>query len=262
MDAPAGHHFTTDEKTSNSIGQDDSYRRYSSSGRRSRTIRHFMSAALFTAAVLLFLRKVYVSDRSELHNAPTEIHSGLVKLEAHIMSKCPDARDCLRQLIVPAMEQVGDKVAFRLSYIGRIVNNETDEVECKHGPPECLGNMIQLCAERIYPDPKLYLGFATCMTSSYSQIPDRELVEHCAMEHGIDLDRVKRCLSDEGHGTELLRSSVQRSIDHNVTKSCTVRLAGEIRCIRDGGRWYDCPGGSNVDDLVRDINQLYSPNVA
>jgi len=42
-----------------------------------------------------------------------------VALEAHIMSKCPDARDCLQQLVVPAMEQVSDKVDFRMSYIGR-----------------------------------------------------------------------------------------------------------------------------------------------
>ena len=43
---------------------------------------------------------------------------GLVPLEAHIMSKCPDARDCLRDLIVPAMEKISEKVDFRLSFIG------------------------------------------------------------------------------------------------------------------------------------------------
>lgn len=42
-----------------------------------------------------------------------------VPLEAHVMSKCPDARDCLRDLVVPAMEQVADMVDFRLSFIGR-----------------------------------------------------------------------------------------------------------------------------------------------
>ncbi len=42
-----------------------------------------------------------------------------VALEAHIMSKCPDAKDCLQKLVVPAMEQISDKVDFQLSYIGR-----------------------------------------------------------------------------------------------------------------------------------------------
>lgn len=42
-----------------------------------------------------------------------------VPLEAHIMSKCPDARDCLQQLVVPAMEQISDRVNFDLSFIAR-----------------------------------------------------------------------------------------------------------------------------------------------
>ena len=45
--------------------------------------------------------------------------SRLVPLEAHIMSKCPDAKDCLRDLVVPAMEKIVDMVEFDLSFIGR-----------------------------------------------------------------------------------------------------------------------------------------------
>lgn len=51
-----------------------------------------------------------------------ESNRSLVPLEAHIMSKCPDARDCLRDLVVPAMEQVVDKVNFTLSFIGSYVD--------------------------------------------------------------------------------------------------------------------------------------------
>lgn len=43
----------------------------------------------------------------------------LIPFEAHIMSKCPDARDCLKDMVVPAMVQISDKVDFKLSYIGR-----------------------------------------------------------------------------------------------------------------------------------------------
>lgn len=42
-----------------------------------------------------------------------------IALEAHIMSKCPDAQDCLHDLILPAMEQISDKVDFKLSFIAR-----------------------------------------------------------------------------------------------------------------------------------------------
>lgn len=45
----------------------------------------------------------------------------LVPLEAHIMSKCPDARDCLQMLVLPTMQRVLNKVNFTLSYIGTYV---------------------------------------------------------------------------------------------------------------------------------------------
>jgi hypothetical protein len=45
-------------------------------------------------------------------------YSGKVPLEAHIMSKCPDARDCLHDMILPAMQNISHKVDFKLSYIG------------------------------------------------------------------------------------------------------------------------------------------------
>ena len=51
-------------------------------------------------------------------------HTRLVPLEAHVMSKCPDAKICLEELIVPAMEQVVDMVDFRLSYIGSVDAND------------------------------------------------------------------------------------------------------------------------------------------
>lgn len=42
-----------------------------------------------------------------------------IPLEAHIMSKCPDAQECLQDLVLPAMEQISDKVNFQLSFIAR-----------------------------------------------------------------------------------------------------------------------------------------------
>jgi len=46
---------------------------------------------------------------------------GRVPLEAHIMSRCPDARDCLHDMILPAMQEISHKVDFKLSYIGKCV---------------------------------------------------------------------------------------------------------------------------------------------
>ena len=41
-------------------------------------------------------------------------------------SKCPDAADCIRELIIPTMQNVSsDKVDFRLSFIGKYVLHST-----------------------------------------------------------------------------------------------------------------------------------------
>lgn len=49
----------------------------------------------------------------------TKLAENKIPLEAHIMSKCPDAKDCLQKLVLPAMEQISDKVEFKLSFIAR-----------------------------------------------------------------------------------------------------------------------------------------------
>ena len=49
----------------------------------------------------------------------TEVAEKKIPFEAHIMSKCPDAKDCLQKLVLPAMEQISDKVDFKLSFIAR-----------------------------------------------------------------------------------------------------------------------------------------------
>ncbi|KAM0342848.1 hypothetical protein ACHAPU_009212 [Fusarium lateritium] len=137
----------------------------------------------------------------------------LVPLEAHIMSKCPDAKDALEQLVLPVMQRVHDKVNFTLSYIGRPTAN--DGVDCMHGPSECMGNILELCARELYPDPKINLGFIMCLSRDYQDIPERSLVEDCALESAIDFQQLNDCAvkEDGGWGLSLLRNSIKRTAD-------------------------------------------------
>jgi len=180
-----------------------------------------------------------------------------VPLEVHIMSKCPDARDCLHDLVLPAMVNVSNIVDFKLSYIGKTTEDD-DGVVCMHGPSECLGNSIELCAQRLYPNPRIHLGFTMCMSRNYAEIPSEDLVQDCALEHGIDFERLNHCLSvdDGAYSRHLLKKSVQRSADKGVTKSCTVRVDDKEWCIRDGGKWAECSGGHQAKDLIEEIYDL------
>lgn len=102
-------------------------------------------------------------------------------------------------------------------------------VDCKHGPSECIGNIIELCAHELYPDPKIYLGFVMCLTKDYPQIPDRTLIEDCALEHAIDFNKLNECAArdETAHGIELLRNSVQRSAEVHLPLQ-TARVIGKM----------------------------------
>ncbi|KAL3467904.1 hypothetical protein BJX64DRAFT_124718 [Aspergillus heterothallicus] len=224
-------------------------------------------------------------DNHESSMNPILADSERIPFEAHIMSKCPDARDCIRELVVPTMERVGDKVDFELSFIAS-VSNKSSDVECMHGPTECIGDMLMLCAANLpFPPeshadhavasqtpPVRYLGFSTCLISNYEEIPDRTLVEQCALEYGIDFEALNECVSqqddnpnkgnqdDRLSGVALLRKSARHSAELGVRTSCTVRVDDTVWCVRDGGAWKDCAQdgqGSQVSVLVDEIEKLW-----
>ena len=172
------------------------------------------------------------------------------------MSKCPDARDCLHDLVVPAMSQIWSLVDFKLFYIGTVSPND-DSVVCKHGPRECLGNSISLCTQELYGNSsKISLGFTNCLIKDYQKIPARELVQDCALEHAVDFEKVNKCLSEDGRGDELLRKSVLASKERGVKLSCTVRLDEDVWCVRDGGEWKQCGShGPDVKTLVKEVQK-------
>ncbi|OBT52561.1 hypothetical protein VE04_06135 [Pseudogymnoascus sp. 24MN13] len=116
----------------------------------------------------------------------------LVPLEAHVMSKCPDTRACLRELVLPAMERVSSKVDFTLTFLGA---DRERRVDAQHGPPECMGNILDLCAAHLYPEPRIYLGFVMCLSNDYREIPDEALVKGCALEHPDDLQKLNEGVS-------------------------------------------------------------------
>jgi hypothetical protein len=76
-----------------------------------------------------------------------------------------------------------------------------------------MGNIIELCAATLYPEPIIWLGFTMCITRDYKAIPERNLIEDCALEHAIDFKALNHCaIKDNGaFGVGMLRDSVRRS---------------------------------------------------
>jgi hypothetical protein len=54
-----------------------------------------------------------------------------------------------------------------------------------------------------------------CLSRDYKEIPQRSLIEDCALEHAINFEALNECATkdDGAYGIGMLRGSVQRSTD-------------------------------------------------
>ena len=79
---------------------------------------YFLWSTLFTGHFLPLNCRMKAPGNTWGPQDPLVSTKELVPFEAHIMSKCPDAKDCLKEMVLPTMQRVYDKVNFTLSYIG------------------------------------------------------------------------------------------------------------------------------------------------
>ena len=81
--------------------------------------KQIVPGAIFGIILWNIIRAAFIENHHWSPGKGLRSEETLVPFEAHIMSKCPDAKDCLEKLVVPTMVEVSDKVNFTLSYIGR-----------------------------------------------------------------------------------------------------------------------------------------------
>ncbi|KIY98459.1 hypothetical protein MNEG_9504 [Monoraphidium neglectum] len=182
-----------------------------------------------------------------------------VLLELFVMSKCPDASYC-EHYLQETVEKLSDIVHVRTEYIMQVDNK--GGITCKHGDEECAGNLVQLCVGRHTPPDHnfdWFYRFLTCSWDSGLPVSSPELVTTCLDKVGAsDAARtaVQRCIAGP-QGRGLLYASAAVVARRGVVHSCTVAVDKRQRCVRDGGEWYDCPGGSDVADFERSICDAY-----
>lgn len=84
------------------------------------------------------------------------------------------------------------------------------------------------------------LDFVECQNADYPNIGKPSLAVHCAKQVDVSkaaLKDLEKCWSGyEGEG--IMRGSMSYSADKEVSTSCTMFIAGESRCVLDGGEWW------------------------
>jgi len=137
------------------------------------------------------------------------------------------------------------------------------DVSCMHGPSECAGNLLQLCVAAHTPDEHNHswlMKFLLCTWDSGLPRDSKEMLKTCLDqvlgERAEPRQAIEKCaVGDEGKA--LMKESAKVVKARGVERSCTVAIEGRKRCVRDGGRWYDCPGGSTEADFIGSLCSAY-----
>jgi 2-hydroxychromene-2-carboxylate isomerase len=148
---------------------------------------------------------------------PSSVEGEKVKVEFYVMSQCPYGVQ-VEEAFIPVMEKMGDAIDFQLNFI--VKESAPGVFQSLHGEKEVKGNIAQLCAKSYAPDK--YLKFISCQNKDYANVDTNW--DSCAKSVGIDSAKIKSCLeSDEGK--DLLRTSMQRTMQRGATGSPTIYIA-------------------------------------
>lgn len=104
------------------------------------------------------------------------------------------------------------------------------------------------------------MKFLLCTWDGGEPVDSRDMVRSClarAAAPPAAAAAIEKCI-DGAEGKRLMRESAAAVKAAKVERSCTVVIDGKKRCVRDGGRWYDCPGGSSEADFVASLCQAYA----
>ncbi|GBF92122.1 hypothetical protein Rsub_04469 [Raphidocelis subcapitata] len=183
---------------------------------------------------------------------------GKVLMELFIMSYCPDAYYCLNHL-APVLEKLHPIVHVRTEYITR--PSLSGAATCLHGPAECAGNSMALCVRDNTPPARNYEGLFKFLLCAHEGDPgSRTTVNRCLDSvgaSGAPRKAIDACL-DSGRRGDLLARSAAVPRSRGIARSCTIAIEGVQRCVRDGGEWYSCGGGSEEEDFAASLCAAYT----
>eukprot|EP00879_Flechtneria_rotunda_P022568 GHRR01023830.1.p1 GENE.GHRR01023830.1~~GHRR01023830.1.p1 ORF type:complete len:202 (+),score=44.79 GHRR01023830.1:447-1052(+) len=168
-----------------------------------------------------------------------------------------DGRHC-EQAFLPVAEKLQSISEVRTEYIARLGDN--NKVNCMHGQGECEGNKQQLCLQHYVPaDKNLEWFYKTLLCHGDGDVSSIKHLTSCMARYNLPSEIINKVLGcvNGTEGVQLQVQSAQELQNRQVTRSCTIYIAGERRCIRDGGRSYDCPGGDSESAFIQTVCNAY-----
>jgi interferon, gamma-inducible protein 30 len=135
-----------------------------------------------------------------------------ITIDFYMEAECPGCKAFTTGLLTDALNAVGDWVELRAIPYGNAQLNNS-EIQCQHGPDECIGNKIELCMMKRYGlggDWKAWYPAFKCIEDS-DDSPENAS-KTCLPDSGMDLAGIMDC-ANGAEGDLLHMAAAQMTID-------------------------------------------------
>jgi len=138
------------------------------------------------------------------------------EFNAFVVSYCPFGLQMQRIMaeIVENIPSLADNIKIR--YMGDVVDGK---VTAMHGEQEATENLRQICIREEQADK--YWDYVSCF------MKERDAVDSCLTEAGVDESMLDACMEDGGKGVEYAQEDFDLQDQYGVTGSPTLILNGE-----------------------------------
>ena len=164
--------------------------------------------------LLVLMVGVYITSKME-----NKARAGKIDFDIYVMSQCPYGIQA-ESMVMKSMDGFEDYINFNVEYIASL--NADGSFNSLHGESEVEGNIYQLCVKKY--NPENFWPYLECQNKNYQDL--KSSFESCANQVGIGFETIKNCAGGE-EGTELLKISLAKAQELNVSGSPTFYLKGE-----------------------------------
>lgn len=118
---------------------------------------------------------------------------------------------------------VRDIIDLQEYFVGQDYGN--GKFSCMHGPGECVGDQLELCAYHYYNTTWAWWDFGVCLQgSSYGSIPAN--AQECAQKANVDYSKLSSC-QQGSLGAMLFSKSIAMANQAGVYATPTTFIAGK-----------------------------------
>ncbi|XP_047736937.1 gamma-interferon-inducible lysosomal thiol reductase-like [Hyalella azteca] len=159
----------------------------------------FLNTFMATAAALFACASAHV--------ASSRADADPVSLQVFYESLCPDSIRFVEEQLAPVYASLSSILSVDITAYGFASDTAKPEggynFTCQHGPDECVGNLLLVCAKKYLPQEPEYIDFNICvMTAEYPPSAG----EQCAAELGVSFAEISACWTSQ-EGEELLHEA-------------------------------------------------------